>query len=326
MTIEKLNIIMRNLKIKKIFGIVLIASPGIAAYLVSSLYPPLDALFLALIFGITFGTLIDNKEIKELAEKSLAVTLPVGITLYGANVKFPLPGDFPARVIVLTSISAILMGVAVYVFAKKFKIGEKLSLLLACGTAICGVSAVAIISPLIKPKKEEFSAAIIIITVVGLTGAILYPSLGYLLNIPSSSYAIMSGATLHQTGLVKIASMPFGYEVVQEALEIKGIRIAMITVVALVVSLLYAEHRFYIPWYVVGFLVVAFLSSFTLTPDIVKSIKPLSTIAFSITLASIGSAVNIRDIQNMRMSPLIAAYVGWSVSVAVILLLLRWAV
>jgi uncharacterized integral membrane protein (TIGR00698 family) len=297
-------------KWKKVFGLIVITAPGIGAYLVSCIYPALDALFLALIFGISLGSFLNNLKIRHLSEKSLAITLPLGIVLYGAKIKIPLPSDFPPQVIVLTIFSTLLMGAAVFLFAKKFGVGEKLSLLLACGTAICGVSAITIVSSIVKPKKEEFSAAIIVITVVGLTGAILYPFLGYHLGLSPEYYAILSGATLHQTGLVEIASLPFGNYVMQEGLAVKGLRIALISVVTLLISFIYAENRFYVPWYVVTFLIVAFLSSFVLTPEIVKVIEPLSTIAFSITLASIGLSVNIRDIQRVRLSPSLLLMAG----------------
>jgi uncharacterized integral membrane protein (TIGR00698 family) len=313
-----------SLKMNKILGCILIVASGVAAYAISSIYPALNALFIALIFGIAFGSILESKEMKALAERSLVVTLPVGIILYGANIKFPLPWDFPTQVIILTFLSATLMGTAVYLFAKILRVREKLALLLACGTAICGVSAIAILSPIIKPKKEEFSAAIIIITVVGLTGALLYPFLGYILGMSSKIYAFMSGATLHQTGLVVIASKPFGSGVLQDGLAVKGIRIAMIALVALLVSFVYAEHRFYIPWYVVIFLLVAFLTSFVLPHYIVNMLKPFSTIAFSITLASIGFSVNIRDIQNIRLSPLIAAYLGWFCAIGIFIFIMGW--
>ncbi|NOZ58234.1 MAG: YeiH family putative sulfate export transporter [Euryarchaeota archaeon] len=307
-------------------GCFLIVASGVVAYIISSIYPALNPLFIALIFGIAFGSILESREIKELAERSLVVTLPVGIILYGVNINFPLPWNFPAGVIALTFLSALMLGTAVYLFGRALRVREKLTLLLSCGTAICGVSAIAILSPIIKPRKEEFSAAIIIITVVGLTGALLYPFLGYVTGMGSKTYALFSGATLHQTGLVVIASKPFGAEVLMEGLAVKGIRIAMIALVTLLISFIYAEHRFYIPWYVVIFLLVAFLTSFVLPPGMVELLRPLSTIAFSITLASIGFSVNIRDIQNIRLTPLIAAYLGWFSAVGVVLLLVTgWA-
>ena len=303
--------------------VVLIILLGFIAYSISCLYPAFDALFVALILGIFFGTLFEKNKNKEVIEKLLGITLPIGIMLYGTNIKFSFPWDFPSHILAITFLFVVLISTMVLVISRKLGVSEKFSVLLACGSAICGASAIAILSPIIKPKKEEFSAAIIIITIVGLTGAILYPFLGYILDIPPKSYAILSGATLHQTGLVKIASIPFGSVIVREALAVKGIRIAMIAVVALLASLIYSENKFYVPWYVIGFLGMALLSTFVLSNGIVKLIQPLSTIAFSITLASIGFSVNMKDVQNMKLRPLMAAYGGWIFSLALFLVLIK---
>lgn len=323
-TIETLRICLRdNLRVVGLSNLLLIIISGLAAFSINLIDPAFDALFLALIFGIFLGSFYADDQKKAIVEKSLAITLPVGITLYGANINFPYLDHFNPKIVFVTLFLATTMAVAIFLLARSFSVSRSLALLLACGTGICGVSAIAIISPLVKPKKEEFSAAIIIITVVGLTGAVLYPTLGYIFSLPSDIYALMSGATLHQTGLVKIASKSFGDDVLAEALAIKGIRIAMIALVTLVISIIYSERRFYVPWYVVTFLAVALFSSVYLPTQVVEVLKPLSTIAFSITLASIGFTVNIREVQKVRLTPLILAYTGWFTALAMFVAFLR---
>ncbi|AEA47184.1 YeiH family protein [Archaeoglobus veneficus] len=304
-------------------GLLLPVALGIAAYIVSRFYPALDALFLALIFGIFFGGVVGKGNVEKIAEKSLSITLPVGIVLYGANVKFPNFYEISLPILILTFISALFMGLSVFVIAKRLGVGGKLPVLLACGTAICGASAIAIVSSILKPSKEEFSTAVIVITIVGLTGAAVYPALhGFLTK---DDFATVCGATLHQTGLVKIASKDFGSDVLQKALTVKSIRIALIAVVALLVSLIYAEHRFYVPGYIVGFLIMSFMSS-TYLGGWSDWIEPVSTIAFSTTLASIGLCVSRQDIQRARLSPLVASYIGWFFTSATIIAILRWLI
>lgn len=291
---------------------VAIASCGIIAYAISSVYPPFDALILSLIFGIFLGSFF-NETYKGIAEELLSLTLPVGIAMYGANIK--LNAQITPNFAIMAVVSAFMLGTAVYLLSRVvFNLDYNLSVLISCGTAICGASAIAIIASLIKPKKEEFSAAIIVITIVGLTGAIVLPYLYHVLAFSATKYALLCGSTLHQTGLVEVATRPFGDSIVKSALEVKGVRIALIAVVAFFTSVLYSKqtkHKYYIPWYIAAFLVLSYLSSFILTENILRVLRPLSTIAFSITLASVGFSVNIRDIRNMRFDPLIAAYAGW---------------
>jgi uncharacterized integral membrane protein (TIGR00698 family) len=316
---ESIRSIARFIASSEDFGIFLsiTAFCGILAYGISVLDPAFDALFLALIFGILAGNVYLKENIKEIAEKSLVILLPLGITLYGANINIPYLGQFEPVIAISTFILASIMFISILWLSKVFTIKRKLSLLLACGSSICGVSAIAIISPLIRPKKEEFSAAIIIITAVGLTGAMLYPYIAYMVDLPAKSYALLTGATLHQTGLVKIASKFLGEDVMGAALSIKGIRIAMIALISLVISVLYSESRFYVPWYIVAFILIALFSNTYLPENLVNIIKPLATVVFSMTLAAIGFTVNIRDIQRVSMRPLIVAYLGWVITLGV---------
>ena len=302
------------------YTLLVLFSCGLVSYVISVYDPAFEPLFLALIFGILIGNLQQDEIKKKISEKSLSVLLPAGITLYGLNINIPYLGEFDPRIVLCTLFTAFAIFWSIIWFSKIFRIERSLSLLLACGSGICGVSAIAIVSPLLKPKKEEFSAAIIIITAVGLTGAIIYPSLAHFTGISPSDYAVLAGATLHQTGIVKISSHFFGVE--SEALAVKGIRIAMIALVALILSVLYSESRFYVPWYIVSFLAVALFATTYLPSEIVAALRPIATVLFSTTLAAIGYTVNVRKVQRVGIKPLLVSYAGWVVGVFVFAFLL----
>jgi uncharacterized integral membrane protein (TIGR00698 family) len=293
---------------------------GAAAYIINLADPALEPLFLALVFGIVAGNLQRDEEKKRVVERYVPFLLPIGITLYGVNINIPYLGEFHPEIVAATLISASLIFLTVFWLSSRLKLSRQMSILLACGSGICGVSAIAIISPLIKPRKEEFSAAIMIITAVGLTGAILYPSIAHYASISPDEFAVLAGATLHQTGIVKISSQLFGVE--EEALAIKGIRIAMIAFVVLILSIIYSESRFYVPWYIVSFLGVALFSSTYLPGEVVQALRPLATVMFATTLAAIGYTVNVGRVQRVGVKPLFASYAGWGVGVAFVLLLL----
>ncbi len=302
------------------YPLILLLLCGVVAYIISIYDPAFEPLFLALIFGIVVGNLQHDETGKRISERSLSVLLPVGITLYGLNINIPYLGEFDPRVVLSTLLVAFAIFGSIIWLSKIFKIEKPLSLLLACGSGICGVSAIAIVSPLLKPRKEEFSAAIIIITAVGLTGAIIYPSIAHFTGISPEDYAVLAGATLHQTGIVKISSHFFGVE--SEALAVKGIRIAMIALVALILSVLYSESRFYVPWYIVSFLAVALFATTYLPNEVVIALRPIATVVFSTTLAAIGYTVNVRKVQRVGIKPLLVSYAGWAVGVFMFAVLL----
>ena len=305
-------------------AIVLILLSGALAYFVSRADPGFDALFLGLFFGIISGSVYRNEKKSLISQKAISFTLPIGIILYGSNVVFPKGVRVPPEYIALTVLSTFLLGSTVFILARLNGVGGKFATLLTCGNAICGASAIAITSSLINPKKEEFSASIIIITVVGLTGAVMYPSLYHILGLSHDQYALLSGATLQQTGLVKIATKSFGEDLVNFALGIKAVRIAMIAVAALIVAFFYSHHRFYVPWYIVAFILMAFFSQNILPSEVIGILQPLSTFAFALTLASIGFSVSVADIQNVRLTPLMIVYISWVVSTGLILVFISF--
>jgi len=313
----------RTFEVKKEgLSFVLVIVPGMLAYTVSCLFPVFDALFLSLLFGIIAGSVFRGEQIKISAERALSIALPAGIVLYGFRVRIPAPSQIPVEIIALTTFSAMIMSFFVYVFSRLLKVEKKLSVLLACGTAICGASAITILSSIVKPRKDEFSASILTITVVGLTGVIFYPAIWHILSLSAKEYAALCGATLHQTGLVEAATRPFGENMMREALSVKGIRITLISVAALAASMKYSEG-FYVPWYIFAFLVISVLSSFMIPQQAVKFMEPLSTLAFSVTLASIGVSVRVSEVQRVGIRPLLASYTGWAFALSLFLLALK---
>lgn len=289
---------------------------GFTGFFVNCLDPGLDALFVAFILGVSFGYFLE-KDVKEIVNKTLRLLLPISIALYGFNIYMPIAAVEFEKV-ALTLLLASVIFVSVLVISRKLGNSRELSILLSCGSGICGLSAIAIVSPIVKPKKEEFSTAVITITVVGLLCTIIYPPLAKSL-FPDKFY-LLAGSTLPQTGLVRIATSIFGVEEITKALSVKAIRIAMIAVVAFVLSFLYSEKRFYVPWFIVAFLMTAFLSSYF--GEEVSILKSASTILFASTLAGIGVNVELRDIYRSDFKPLLAVFCGMSISLIVFLLVL----
>lgn len=312
-TVAKLWSLRKGSELETFAFLLLLGSIGFS---VNYLDPGLDALFVAFILGIFTGYFLE-KETKEIVNRILRLLLPVSIALYGFNIYVPI-AMVELEKVALTLLLASIIFFSVFAISRKLGNSKELSILLSCGSGVCGLSAIAIVSPIVKPKKEEFSTAIIAITVVGLLCTILYPPLAKSL-FPDKFY-LLAGSTLPQTGLVKIATSVFGGEEVAKALSVKAIRIAMIAIVAFVLSFLYSEKSFYVPWFIVAFLMTAFLSSYFGESAFI--LKSVSTILFASSLAGIGVNVELRDIYRSGFKPVFAVVCGILISIAVFLLVL----
>jgi uncharacterized membrane protein YadS len=76
-------------------------------------------------------------------------------------------------------------------------VSGKLGCLISSGSAICGASAIAVLSPAMDAEPEDTSVSLLVVTAVGLIGAMI-SNLREFLRLPDLAY-VLSGY-LQQTG------------------------------------------------------------------------------------------------------------------------------
>src|SRR5690606_34062915 len=94
----------------------------------------------------------------------------------------------------------------VYWISRLLGVDQKLSVLTATGTGICGAAAIAAISPQIKAKPNETAVATAIIAILGTLFTFAYTFLHPLLNLTSTGYGVFAGGTLHEIAHVIAAA------------------------------------------------------------------------------------------------------------------------
>ena len=98
-----------------------------------------------------------------------------------------------------------------------FNIPNKIALLIAVGTSICGATAIVATAPVLNAKKEEVSYAIATITLFGLFAMIFYPSLAnYLFSNNSLAVGLFLGSSIHDTAQVTGASLIYDQQFFNE--------------------------------------------------------------------------------------------------------------
>jgi uncharacterized membrane protein YadS len=284
------------------------------------------------------------------AQACVQFLIPIGIILYGVNLNFNVLTALSAKVVVFALLGMLIFYLLIYgLNSVVWKLPWKLSELLAAGSAICGASAIAVLSPAVDAEPEETSTSLLVITAMGLLGVMIYPLLKELLGFSDIVYAILSGATLHQTGLVRVAVAPLGKAILDHALAIKTLRILMLAPIAVVTGVLHSRRdiisdrqsrlnigqeagatekprrgRFQISallriWFLLPFLLFGLLASGS--PTLAKaltdiklldfSLAKIFSIPFSMALGSIGFMVDIDGVLKEGVKPLLAGLFGW---------------
>ena len=286
---------------------------ALSGFMLSFIHPSLDALAISIIFGMLVGNILKETEVLQKGiNLSIGIFLPIGIALYGSQLQLSDVEPIKILYIFLTFISVFTL---MYVFTRIFGCRNNTSLLIATGMSVCGASAIAIVSPLIEADREETSISLIVITIVGLIGMMFYPIAGFYLHYSAGQYALLTGATLPMLGQVKVASMNFSEEILPISLKYKLIRMSFLVFIITVVIVLSGikRKRFYVPWFVIVFICLAFLVNVFDLSSFTRYLAPVSSFSLCTALASIGLSVDFDSITERGFSPLVSTFVVFSI-------------
>lgn len=209
---------------------------GIIAEVLGKSFPTIGAATFAIFIGIFLGnTLFKSDKYDEGTKFSEKDLLNYSIVLMGASLNII---DIMALGFNGVFYIAILMTLTIcttYFIGRKLGFGEKYSLLMSAGNAVCGSSAIGSVSPVIKAKDSDKVIAITIVNVTGTILMILLPLITSILynNDVLQSSALMGGI-LQSVGQVIGSAKFIGDPVVELATVFKIIRIIFLVVVVLV--------------------------------------------------------------------------------------------
>lgn len=244
---------------------------------------PVSGIFVAIIIGIIIRNTFGMKAyFTPGIAFSVKYALRAGIILLGLRLSLAeaLKLGLIGVPLIVVCISAGLF-ITLYL-TNKMKQSYRLGTLIACGTGICGVTAIMATSPVLKAKEDEISYAVANITIFGLTGMVLYPFLAHFFFAGDPvKTGLFLGTAIHDTAQVTGAALIYDQifdmkQVVDVATVTKLTRNLFIIVIIPLVSYLYFKNSnsnkdaseekealpkwyTFIPLFVIGFLFFALL-------------------------------------------------------------------
>ncbi len=211
-----------------------------------------------------------------------------------------------------------------------FKIEKKTSLLISGGTAICGGSAIAALSPVIRADERQVSVAMGTVFVLNSAALFIFPVVGHFLHLSQNQFGLWSAIAIHDTSSVVGAAGRYGPEALQIATTVKLARALWIIPVSLLVALLFRERRsagangrehsgkaaksrakIRIPWFIGLFVVAIMLNTWLPVPAISHAIVRASHAGLTLTLFLIGSGLSMQVLKNTGVKPLLQGIILW---------------
>ncbi|ASR39293.1 hypothetical protein BAY61_14640 [Prauserella marina] len=228
--------------------------------------------------------------------------------------------------VMLGTLAVALAGAAL--LGRLLKVGGDTSTLIGVGTGICGASAIAATTAVLKPKDRDVAYALGTIFTFNIVAVLVFPPIGRLLGMDPHAFGLLSGTAINDTSSVVAAAYAYGADAGEYAIVVKLTRALMLVPIVIGIALLVARrqqraaggaaHTGRIPWhkvvplFLVGFVAAAALGSLGVIPNGWQpALAWLGTFLITTALAGIGLAMRPSDLRGAGPRPLLLGGVLW---------------
>lgn len=275
-------------------------------------HPYVEALVVAILLGMALRTFWEP-EPRWLAGIAFSAKqlLEVAVMLLGASISFAAIVASGPLLLGTIAATVIVTIVASYGIGRLLGLPARISVLIACGNSICGNSAIAAVAPVIGADSDDVASSISFTAILGVLMVLGLPLLIPLLDLTATQYGILAGLTVYAVPQVLAATVPAGLVSTQIGTLVKLVRVLMLGPVVVGISLFAsrfrgdagtgARRRFnllkLVPWFILGFLLLAILRSFGLVPDFaILPIRKTAGLLTVVSMAALGLGVDVRVI------------------------------
>ena len=275
--------------------------------------------WLALLVGVALALTLGNpylEQTKKITPRLMALSI-VGL-------------GFGMNLMVLAQVGYQGIGYTVAGIAVTFLLGwatgkmlgaqRDISLLLTCGTAICGGSAIAAVSAVIRAKSQDITVALGTVFLLNALALVMFPPLGHYFGLTENQFGLWSALAIHDTSSVVGASMQFGPRALEVGTTVKLARALWIVPLALLIGYFRSREKnvdapvggFKKPWFILGFVLAAALM--TWVPELQPTghwIESVARRTMVLTLFLIGVGLTRATLKAVGFKPFMQGVMLW---------------
>lgn len=280
----------------------------------------------ALLIGFVLSLFSGNPFEKSL-HRYIHILLQVSIVGLGFGMKFNEALEAGKSGFILTVISIFSVMILGYFAGKFLRIERPLSFLISVGTAICGGSAIAATSPIIKPEAKQISLALAIVFTLNSIGLFLYPAIGHFMGLTQEQFGLWCAVGIHDTSSVVGAAGKYGNQALKIATTVKLARALWIIPVSLITMLIFKKSTsaIKVPWFIGYFVLAILLNTYFPLEQLSSVITLASKSGLNLTLFLIGSTLSVKALKSIGFRPLAFAVLLWVfISIGSLLLIVYW--
>lgn len=300
-------------------GVILTALIAVASTVIGRIVPVVGSAIPALVIGIAVGTLWrPPARLSPGIQYSAKFVLQCAVVLLGAQLSLASIVTVGAGSLPVLLISLAVCLLAAWGIGRLLRVDRDIRTLIGVGTGICGASAIAAIAPVIRAKNADISYALSTVFLFNLLAVFLFPPIGHALGMSPQAFGLFAGTAVNDTSSVVAAASLFSASALGYAVVVKLTRTLMIIPISVFLAL--AESRRgaggqpltprrvlrLVPWFLIGFLLLAGISSFgVFSEPVTAALTQVSVFLVATALAGIGLSTDLRAIRRAGLRPLL---------------------
>jgi len=305
-------------------GLILVAIITASAYglrqisWASQLSPMITAILVGMIFGNVVGI---NKSASSGITLSGKRLLRIAVALLGLQISYSQLSQIGLIGVVLAALVLTTTFVLTLYLGRLLGVDRKLTQLIAAGTSVCGASAIAAASATIRGDDEDVAYAVACITLFGTIAMFIFPLVGALAEMQPLNYGLWIGLSVHEVAQVVGAGYQVGSEAGDVAVVTKLSRVVLLAPLIVCISLILVKRDNksgalekktpLVPFFVVGFLVLALVNSLQIIPSFVRDpLVSLTPIMLTAAMGALGLGTNVSKLKSLGWPPLILACIA----------------
>ncbi|HUA81311.1 MAG TPA: putative sulfate exporter family transporter [Dyella sp.] len=229
----------------------------------------------------------------------------------------------------VTLVTMTVAFVTAFALGRMMKVHDKLQVLIGVGTAICGGSAIAAVTPIIKPDDHDTAFAISTIFLFNIIAVLLFPLLGHALHLSDLGFGLWAGTAINDTSSVVAAGYSYSTAAGDYATIVKLTRATLIIPICLILAIAVAMRekraakqagvksdfslRRIFPWFILWFLVASAIRTAGFVPVAIQpAIHLAAEFMIIVALTAIGLSANLRKMASTGMRPILLGLGVWA--------------
>jgi uncharacterized integral membrane protein (TIGR00698 family) len=223
---------------------------------------------------------------------------------------------------------------AAWLYGRWLGVVGDLRTLIGVGTGICGASAIAAASPVIEAAGADIAYAVSTIFLFNIAAVLAFPVIGHALGMTQHAFGLFAGTAVNDTSSVVATATTYGNSAASYAVVVKLVRTLMIIPICVGLGALTARRKQavpagetvpadrgrpsglrllkLVPWFLIGFVVMAALNSAGAIPAAAHpGISAVAAFLVAVALSAIGLSTYVAALRRAGPKPLLLGACLW---------------